>query len=103
MIMSVLCGKTSLKAIARFAQTHREILAEYIPLPRGKAPSYSTIQRLSHRLDINHVCNAFTSTGSAQAIVGWRNMQVLKPLQAMTKASSARSREARKANKVLLH
>jgi hypothetical protein len=47
MVMAVLSGITSLKGIARFARTHRQALAEVIPLPRNKAPSYSTLQRLS--------------------------------------------------------
>lgn len=60
-IMAILCGKTSLKMIARFAKTHREELNKHIPLPRGKAPSYSTIQRLSHRLNAQQVCDAFNN------------------------------------------
>jgi hypothetical protein len=42
MIMAMLCGKTSLKSIARFTKAHRDELSQYIPLPRGKVPSYRT-------------------------------------------------------------
>ncbi|MDM8566744.1 transposase family protein [Candidatus Halobeggiatoa sp. HSG11] len=45
MIMSIMCGHTGFNAMARFAKSHREELAEVMPLPRGKAPSSSTIQR----------------------------------------------------------
>jgi hypothetical protein len=55
----MLGGKTSLKAIACFAKTHHVKLAECIPLPRGKAPSSSTFQRLSRRLIANPVCESF--------------------------------------------
>ncbi|NJO17170.1 MAG: transposase family protein [Thioploca sp.] len=59
MIMAMLGGKTSLKAIARFAKTHRVKLAECIPLPRGKAPSSSTFQRLSRSWVAHPVCESF--------------------------------------------
>ena len=59
MVMAVLCGKTSLKGIARFARTHVEVLAQYIPLPRNKPPSFSTLQRLSHQVDCEQVCEQF--------------------------------------------
>ena len=59
MIMAMLCGKTSLKSIARFANAHRAELAEHMPLPRGKVPSYSTFQRTGLRLKIDEVCSAF--------------------------------------------
>jgi hypothetical protein len=59
MIMAMLCGKNSLKMIARFARAHQTELAKCIPLPNGKAPSYSTFQRLSQYLDANEVCNSF--------------------------------------------
>jgi hypothetical protein len=49
-ILAMPCGKTSLKSIARFGKAHRQELARHIPLPRGKAPSFSTLQRLSRRL-----------------------------------------------------
>jgi hypothetical protein len=45
MIMAMTCGYTGLRAIARFAQIHRELLKEYLPLPRGKVPSCPTLQR----------------------------------------------------------
>jgi len=59
MVMAMLCGKTSLKAIARFAKAHSAELNKYIQLPRKKVPSYSTFQRLSQRLDANQVCESF--------------------------------------------
>jgi len=59
MIMSIMCGHTGLNAMARFAQSHRRILSEFIPLPRGKTPSSSTIQRLSRALDFKQLCQAF--------------------------------------------
>jgi predicted HTH domain antitoxin len=74
MIMAMLCGKTSLKSIARFAKAHRAEFAEYMPLPRGKIPSYSTFQRASLRIKIDDTCAAFASTGSAQAINGCHNI-----------------------------
>jgi hypothetical protein len=55
----MLCGHTSLKGIARFARTHVELLAQYIPLPRNKPPSFSTVQRLSHQVDCGQVCEQF--------------------------------------------
>lgn len=60
-IIAMLCGHFSLKAIARFAKTNNEELKKYIPLPRGKVPSFSTIQRASHRLNFQQVCNAFNN------------------------------------------
>jgi hypothetical protein len=59
MVMAMLCGITSLKGIARFARTHVHALAEVIPLPRNKTPSYSTLQRLSQHLDIEALCQQF--------------------------------------------
>ena len=59
MIMSLMCGYTSFNAMARFAKHHRILLATQIPLPRGKAPSASTFQRLGNRLDIQELCQAF--------------------------------------------
>jgi predicted transposase YbfD/YdcC len=55
----MMCGKTSMKAIARFAKAHRNELAKYIPLPRQQTPSYSTIQRTNERLNPNEVCDSF--------------------------------------------
>ena len=59
MVMAMLCGRTSLKGIARFARTHVQALAEVIPLPRDKAPSYSTLQRLSQQLSSEGLCRQF--------------------------------------------
>lgn len=59
MIMAMLCGKTSLKSIARFAKAHHVELVRHIPLPRGKVPSYSTFQRASLRIKIDDTCAAF--------------------------------------------
>ena len=59
MIMSMMCGYTSFHAMARFAKNHRTLLASQIPLPRGKAPCASTFLRLSHRLDVQELCEAF--------------------------------------------
>lgn len=61
MILAMLCGKTSLKGIARFGKAHRDELARYIPLPRGKAPSFSTLQRLSRRLSAHALVECFNS------------------------------------------
>lgn len=55
----MLCGKTALKSIARFAKKHQEELAQCLPLPRGKVPSYSTFQRLSQHLPIESLCKNF--------------------------------------------
>jgi len=38
----IMCGHTGLNAMVRFAKSHRDDLAEVMPLPRGKAPSSST-------------------------------------------------------------
>ena len=59
MVLAMLCGITSLKGMARFAKRHVQELTEYIPLPRGKAPSYSTLQRLSRQLDYTGLCEQF--------------------------------------------
>ncbi len=59
MIMGMLCGKTSLKSIAHFAKAHHVELAQHVPLPRGKVPSYSTFQRASLRVRIEATCAAF--------------------------------------------
>jgi hypothetical protein len=59
MVMAMLCGQSSLKGIARFARAHVELLAQHIPLPRNKPPSYSTLQRLSHQLDFEQLCEGF--------------------------------------------
>lgn len=59
LVMAMLCGRTSLKGIARFARAHVEPLAEVIPLPRNKAPSFSTFQRLSRQVDPQQLCRSF--------------------------------------------
>src|SRR5574343_260401 len=59
MIISMMCGYTSFNAMARFAKNHKTQLASRIPLPRGKVPSASTFLRLSHRLDVSQLCEAF--------------------------------------------
>lgn len=59
MVMAMLCGRTSLRGIARFARAHVEQLAEVIPLPRNKAPSFSTFQRLSRQMEADQVCASF--------------------------------------------
>ena len=57
----MLCGITSLKSVARFTKAHRLDLIKCIPLPRNKVPSYSTIQRISHRLNAGKVCECFNN------------------------------------------
>ena len=59
MVMAMLCGRTGLQGIARFARTHVALLAQFIPLPRDKPPSYSTFQRLSQQLDFDQLCTCF--------------------------------------------
>ena len=59
MIMAMLCGKTSIRGIARFAKAHEDELVKFIPLPGGVSPSFSTIQRLSRRLPADKVCESF--------------------------------------------
>jgi NADH/NAD ratio-sensing transcriptional regulator Rex len=59
MVMAMLCGKTSLKSIARFARSHAQALALVIPLPRNKVPSFSTFQRLSRRLNFEQLSEGF--------------------------------------------
>ena len=61
LIMGMLCGNTSLKSIARFAKAHRRELAECLPLRYGRVPSYSTLQRSIHRMDMQQVCDAFNA------------------------------------------
>lgn len=61
MVMGMLCGNTSLKSIARFAKSHRRELAACLPLRYGRVPSYSTLQRTAHRLDMQQVCEAFNA------------------------------------------
>jgi hypothetical protein len=53
------CGHTGMNAMARFGKSHSNELAEVMPLPRGKAPSSSTIQRLSKAINFDQICNAF--------------------------------------------
>ena len=59
MVMAMLCGRTSLKGIARFGRAHVKQLAEVIPLPRNKTPSFSTFQRLSRQVDAQQLCTSF--------------------------------------------
>lgn len=59
MIMAMTCGYTGLRAMARFAQIHRERLNQYLPLPRGKTPSCPTLQRLSKGIDFTQVIHCF--------------------------------------------
>ena len=59
MVMAMMCGHTGIRAISRFAKSHEADLAEHIPLPRNRAPSYSTFQRLVHQLDFKQVCLKF--------------------------------------------
>ncbi|MDD2814992.1 MAG: ISAs1 family transposase [Thiotrichaceae bacterium] len=42
-----------------FANFNHPLLANQIPLPRGKAPCASTFLRLSNRLDVQELCEAF--------------------------------------------
>ncbi|OQW89674.1 MAG: hypothetical protein BWK78_07365 [Thiotrichaceae bacterium IS1] len=39
MIMAMTGGYTGLRTMARFGQIHRDRLKQYLPRPRGKAPS----------------------------------------------------------------
>jgi len=59
MIMGILCGHTGLRSMARFGKTHATTLSEFIPLPRGKVPSLSTLQRMTKALDFTQVCQVF--------------------------------------------
>lgn len=59
MILAILCGYTGLRAQARFAKAHQKTLGEFLPLPRGKAPSYWTIRELVKSIDFKQVCQAF--------------------------------------------
>ena len=58
-IMAMMCGHTSLKAISRFAKAHEEELSEHVPLPRNRVPSYATFQRLSQQIGFDEVCAKF--------------------------------------------
>jgi len=58
-IMAMTCGYTGLRAMARVAQIYRDLLKEYLPRPRGKAPSCPTLQRLSKGIDFNQVIHCF--------------------------------------------
>lgn len=71
MIMGMTCGYMELRAIARFAKLHRELLKEYLPLPRGKTPSYPTLSRLSKGIDVNQVIHGFNEWMS-QSLLGER-------------------------------
>lgn len=51
MIMAMLRGYTRLRAIGRFAKANREILKDYLPLPRGKTPSFPTLSRIGKEID----------------------------------------------------
>ena len=59
MILAILCGYTGLRAQARFAKTHQKTLGEFLPLPRGKVPSYWTLRELVKAIDFKQVCQAF--------------------------------------------
>lgn len=59
MIMAILCGHTGLRSMARFAKAHRDMLLEFIPLPRNKVPSLSTFQRITKAIDFDQVCQSF--------------------------------------------
>ena len=58
MIMAMLSGYTGLRAIARFAKANREVLKDYLPLPRGKTPSFPTRYRISKASDCAQVIEA---------------------------------------------
>jgi len=76
MIMAMTCGYTGLRAMARFGQIYGDLLKEYLPLPRGKAPSCPTLQRFSKGIDFNQVIHCFNEwmsqylTGERIAIDG---------------------------------
>jgi DDE_Tnp_1-associated len=53
MIMAMTCGYTGFRAMARFAKIHRHLRTEYLPLPRGKTPSYPTLQRRKSKESIS--------------------------------------------------
>jgi hypothetical protein len=59
MVMAMLCGKTSLKGMARFARTHAQALSAVMPLPRNKVPSFSTLQRLSRQIKFECLSGSF--------------------------------------------
>jgi hypothetical protein len=61
MIIAMMCGYTSLNAIARFAKSHAEDLSEVMPLPRGKTPSSATLHRLSRQINFDQLCNQFNN------------------------------------------
>jgi predicted transposase YbfD/YdcC len=69
--MAMTCGYTGLRAMARFAKIHRDLLKEYLPLPRGKTPSCPTLQRLSKGIDFNQIIHCFNEWMS-QELTGER-------------------------------
>ncbi len=71
MIMAMTGGYTGLRARARFGQIDGDLLKEYLPLPRGKAPSCPTRPRLSKGIDFNQVIHGFNEWRS-QDLTGER-------------------------------
>lgn len=59
MILAIVCGYTGLRAQARFARAYQKTLGEFLPLPRGKVPSYWTLRELVKSIDFKQVCQAF--------------------------------------------
>ena len=55
MIMALTCGYAGLRAMARVAQSNRERVNHYRPLPRGQTPSYPTLPRLRKGIDFTPV------------------------------------------------
>ena len=76
MIMALTGGYTGLRAMARFGQIYGDWLTEYLPLPRGKAPSCPTLPRFSKGIACNQVIHCFNEwlsqdlTGERIAIDG---------------------------------
>ncbi len=64
--MAMTCGHTGLRARARLAQIYRELLKEYLPLPRGQVPSCPTRQRLSKGIDFTPVIHGFNEWRSQE-------------------------------------
>lgn len=62
-LLGVMSGYTSLRGLSDFMQRHAQEAAEIFGLEKAKLPSYSTLRRMSQRVNLDRVAEAFLGWG----------------------------------------
>lgn len=86
-VAAMLAGCDHYRAMAQWAADHRELLAEYLRLPGGRAPSECTLQRTMRQVDLSALGDLFSRVQEADTPAA-----VLEPVALDGKALRAASR-----------